>query len=522
VTEDKTHTPPTSGATEGEGLPAVIHPRWEWRTFGESFGEAEEAFAALTPTGVQETDELYLLSETRPDINIKVRFNLLDIKKLVEVDENGLEQWRPIVKDEFPLNQEGLADVFGALELSVPPVERETYTLDQFVAELAPIAGLRPVNVHKRRVRYEVGGCTSEVTDLVADGHENRTIAIESEDAAAVVAAVESVGLADYLDTNYGAGLAATLAGAPPRYAVIDVGTNSVKFHIAERKSDGTMTRLIDRAVITRVGEGLDETKRIGPEPMERTAKVIAEMANEAREAGVRALAVVATAAFRIAENRDEARDFVRARAGVTIELLSGEEESRLAYVGALEGVTKGSGTAVVFDTGGGSSQFTFGHGEQIDERFSDNVGAARFTEQFGLDKAVAADVIDQARAAISSELSRLDGRTAPDAVVGMGGAITNMIAVSKAMAKYDPDVIHGSTLDVKEIDRQIGLYSGQSADERRNVVGLQPGRAEVILAGACIVRTILDKLGAQSLTVSDRGLRHGLLIERFGLPPER
>ncbi len=100
-----------------------------------------------------------------------------------------------------------------------------------------------------------------------------------------------------------------------------------------------------------------------------------------------------------------------------------------------------------------------------------------------------------------------------------MGGAITNMTAVSKSMAKYDPDAIHGATLDVAEIDRQIELYRGKSAEERRSIVGLQPGRAEVILAGACIVRTILDKLGAQSLTVSDRGLRHGVLIERFGAP---
>ncbi len=82
----------------GEGLPAVIHPRWEWRTFGDHFGPAEEAFAKLTSTGMQESDELYLLSAEHPDINVKVRFNLLDIKKLVEVDPDGLEQWRPIIQ----------------------------------------------------------------------------------------------------------------------------------------------------------------------------------------------------------------------------------------------------------------------------------------------------------------------------------------------------------------------------------------------------------------------------------------
>jgi exopolyphosphatase/guanosine-5'-triphosphate,3'-diphosphate pyrophosphatase len=97
-----------------------------------------------------------------------------------------------------------------------------------------------------------------------------------------------------------------------------------------------------------------------------------------------------------------------------------------------------------------------------------------------------------------------------------MGGAVTNMTAVSKQMTKYDPDAIQGSVLSAAEIDRQIEMYRSMSADERREIAGLQPKRAEVILAGACIVRTILDELGASSFTVSDRGLRHGVLLERF------
>ena len=98
-----------------------------------------------------------------------------------------------------------------------------------------------------------------------------------------------------------------------------------------------------------------------------------------------------------------------------------------------------------------------------------------------------------------------------------MGGAVTNLAAVKHELATYDPDVVQGTVLDRAEIDRQIELYRTRSADERRAIVGLQPERAEVILAGACIVRTVLDKLGCDSLTVSDRGLRHGLIVDRFG-----
>ena len=101
--------------------------------------------------------------------------------------------------------------------------------------------------------------------------------------------------------------------------------------------------------------------------------------------------------------------------------------------------------------------------------------------------------------------------------LVGIGGAVTNLAAVEHGLEHYDPDVVQGTVLDRAEIDRQIELYRTRTADERREIVGLQPKRAEVILAGACIVRTVLEKLGRDSLTVSDRGLRHGLLRERFG-----
>jgi len=98
-----------------------------------------------------------------------------------------------------------------------------------------------------------------------------------------------------------------------------------------------------------------------------------------------------------------------------------------------------------------------------------------------------------------------------------MGGAITNITAVKHGLATYDPDVVQGTVLDAAELDRQIELYRSRDADGRREIVGLQPKRAEVILAGALVVRTVMDKLGKDRLTVSDRGLRHGLFVERFG-----
>src|SRR5262245_14952595 len=131
---------------------AEIRPRWEWRTFGDYFGAtAEAAFAGMTPTAVQESDERYLLSPDRPDVNVKERFDLMDIKELVEVDGDGLEQWRPIMKAQFPVDQQVVRHVFKALHFDTPPMSRDTYTLDQFLEELGPAAQLRAVAVHKKR-----------------------------------------------------------------------------------------------------------------------------------------------------------------------------------------------------------------------------------------------------------------------------------------------------------------------------------------------------------------------------------
>ena len=98
-----------------------------------------------------------------------------------------------------------------------------------------------------------------------------------------------------------------------------------------------------------------------------------------------------------------------------------------------------------------------------------------------------------------------------------MGGAVTNITAVKHGMAEYDPNIVQGTVLDRGELERQITMYRERDADARRQIAGLQPKRAEVILAGALVVRTVMRKLDQSSLTVSDRGLRHGVLAERFG-----
>jgi exopolyphosphatase / guanosine-5'-triphosphate,3'-diphosphate pyrophosphatase len=301
-----------------------------------------------------------------------------------------------------------------------------------------------------------------------------------------------------------------------PRYAVIDIGTNSVKFNISERRDDGSWLTIVDRAEITRLGEGLEKTGEISSDAIERTVSAICAMVEEVRKNNVAKIAAVGTMGMRTARNSQQFIDTVEQRCGVKIEVISGEEEGRLAYIAVKSGLGLSEGSLAIFDTGGGSSQFTFGHGSVVEERFSVNVGAVRYTEKYGLSGVVPPEQLQAALKAITADLARLDGRPSPDALVGMGGAITNIAAVKHSLAKYDPNVIQGSVIERAEVERQIELYRSKSLDDRRTIIGLQPKRADVILAGVCIVKTVMDKLQKDRLSVSDRGLRHGLLIDRF------
>ena len=183
-----------------------IIPRWEWRTFGTSFGEADRRFDVLQSGRAQESDEIYLLSP-HTDANVKVRDRLMDLKTLEQVNADGLEQWRPVMKAEFPLPAAEVTKVCTALGVA-SIAGRDAYTLEQLQAELAQAPrGVRVVRVHKQRRRYTISGCTAEMTDVVADGKPIRTVAIELEDPVRVLAAVREMSLDRFQNISYPRGL---------------------------------------------------------------------------------------------------------------------------------------------------------------------------------------------------------------------------------------------------------------------------------------------------------------------------
>ena len=300
------------------------------------------------------------------------------------------------------------------------------------------------------------------------------------------------------------------------KYAVIDVGTNSIKFHIAEKSAEGQWSVVHDSVDITRLGEGMQATGKLSDEAIERNVDAISAMKKMGREQGVEKLVAVGTMCLRTATNASEFVRRVQQECGITVEIIPGEEEARLAYIAVKSGIGLDRGNLVIFDTGGGSTEFIFGKDAQIEERFSLNVGAVRFTEHVLLSDPVTPAELENAAAEIRQGFEELQFDGAVDALVGMGGTVTNLSAVKHQLAEYRPDIIQGSVLELTEIERQIELYASKTIAERREIAGLQPKRADVILAGTLIVHEIMKKTGAGSFTVSDRGLRHGLVADRF------
>ena len=299
------------------------------------------------------------------------------------------------------------------------------------------------------------------------------------------------------------------------RVAIIDIGTNSIKFFVGERQEDGTIKTIVDKNDIAQLGEGLRETGVICPEALERNPQSVAAFAKEAIENGAEKIVSVGTMALRTAKNSADFVARVKELCGVEVQVIPGEEEARLSYLAVLSGLPlEEGGELVIFDTGGGSTEFIFGQGTTLKNRFSVNLGALIITEKFFSDDPVAEGSVDAAIAYIDEEFAKAGVVGKPLQVVGMGGTVTSMGAVKHKMVKYNPDIIQGSTLTKEDVQEQVDSYAARTVEQRRELPGLQPKRAGTILAGACILKDILARLDAPQLTISDRGLRHGLAFD--------
>ena len=302
------------------------------------------------------------------------------------------------------------------------------------------------------------------------------------------------------------------------RAASVDIGTNSVLLLVAERGADGRLSPVREEAEITRLGRGVDRTGVLSPDGMEATLAVLARFAAEARDAGAQRLVVTATSAARDARNGQEFLRAARERAGAEVEILSGDEEARLGYLAVASEFTDRSGEAglLAIDVGGGSTEFVHGMGTTVRYRASLDIGSVRLTE-----RCVQADppsVAEQqaVQRTVVEALTALPAFPEAVTVVGVAGTVTSLFALAHSIEPYDAAQVHRQWLDREEVALVRGRLCSVALEERRRLPGIQPRRADVLPAGAILFETALHRLGARGAWVSDRGLRWGVLIDRW------
>jgi exopolyphosphatase / guanosine-5'-triphosphate,3'-diphosphate pyrophosphatase len=300
------------------------------------------------------------------------------------------------------------------------------------------------------------------------------------------------------------------------RVAAIDIGTNSVLLLVAERSPDG-LRAVCERSTITRLGQGVDRTRRLHPDAVSRTLDCLRDYATILREQGAARISVVGTSASRDAEG---ACEFVKAAGqilGTAPTVISGEREAELTFSGALSGLSL-EGQVAVQDVGGGSTEIVLGEvraGRPVAHRaVSLDVGSVRMTERFLASDPPSAAELKALREHVRGVLLGAPSASAGVQWVGIAGTITTLLSVQLGMHPYDGAKVHGATLTLRSLEAIGSRLAAMTLVDRRKVIGLEPKRADVIVAGACIVSEVLAHQEAASMMVSDRGVRWGLALE--------
>ena len=304
------------------------------------------------------------------------------------------------------------------------------------------------------------------------------------------------------------------------RVAAIDVGTNSTRLLVAEEQADGF--RSLDRRMtITRLGQGVESRRLLAPDALKRTLATIADYAAACGEYGVTRLRVTGTSAVRDAHNREEFFEGVRLLTGSEPELLSGEAEARATFLGTLSDLDE-SGPVLVVDIGGGSTELITGTGAP-DSIVSLDVGCVRMLEKHLHSDPPTPEELDAMRADVTELLlgARAELEVPPGArMIGVAGTVTQLATLKAGTPVYDPEVTHHSVLSHGDVRRLARRLASLPYDKRRAVKGLEPGRVDVIVAGAAILQCVMEVFDAAEVLVSEKDILDGLVIELLAEPP--
>ncbi len=304
------------------------------------------------------------------------------------------------------------------------------------------------------------------------------------------------------------------------RVAGVDCGTNSVRLLVADVDSGGGLRDVHREMRVVRLGQGVDATGQLAPEAIERTRAALVDYAAVCADARVERVRMVATSATRDAGNREDFFGMVREVLGTDAEVITGDEEARLSFAGAVGELDAAAGPFLVVDLGGGSTEVVLGDGAGVRAAFSTNIGCVRLTERClpsdpptAAEVATAEGVTREVLAAAFEVVPVAEART----WVGVAGTMTTIAAIAHDLSRYDPDAIHLSRTPLARIEQVCTDLVGMSKAQRLALATMHPGRADVIGGGAIITRVLAQELAARAgvteLVVSEHDILDGIAL---------
>ncbi|CAM4255851.1 Ppx/GppA phosphatase family protein [Nocardia ninae] len=309
------------------------------------------------------------------------------------------------------------------------------------------------------------------------------------------------------------------------RVAAVDCGTNSIRLLIADVLADGRLADVHREMRIVRLGQGVDATGSLAPEAIERTRVALADYVALMRETGVGRVRMTATSATRDAANREDFFAMARAELGTVVsgaeaEVITGDEEARLSFAGAIGELSSEAGPFVVVDLGGGSTELVFGDSDGVQAAYSADIGCVRITERCLPGNPPTTEQISAAREFAAERLAEAFAKvpvTGARTWVGVAGTMTTLAAVALDLPEYDSAKVHLTRLTLAQLRAVCDRLVAMTHDERAALGPMHPGRVDVIGGGAVIAEVLADELarraGISELVVSEHDILDGIAL---------
>jgi exopolyphosphatase/guanosine-5'-triphosphate,3'-diphosphate pyrophosphatase len=301
------------------------------------------------------------------------------------------------------------------------------------------------------------------------------------------------------------------------RVAVVDLGTNTTRLLVAD-VHDGVLKEVMRETVITRLGEGVDRTRRLADHAVTRVTDVLARYRALIDELGADRTVSLATSAVRDAENGDDFRRLLHDRFGLDTRTIPGDEEARLSFLGATSARPPGGPPTLVLDIGGGSTELVVGTpGKAPDFFVSAQAGAVRQTERHLHDDPPSQEQVSDAALEaqlLIEEAVPTDLRSSTDYGIAVAGTATSLAAIDQELEPYDPARVHGYRLGLGECERMLAMLAAMPLEERRRVPGLHPDRAPTIVAGAVIIIEAMRAFALDFMETSEADILHGAALQ--------